>query len=88
MEAIGIKREDVADNSDVDVWPENWVPFLIFSAAATQWRTGASGAIGLDYMVIKWFMEIHKVKAKQRADTLRAIMSMESVALQFMNKKR
>lgn len=86
LEAIGIRREDVADHSDVDVWPENWKAFLVFSAAATQWRVGTC-VVGLDYVAIKWLMELHGIKRKQQVETLRAIRTMESIALGFMNKR-
>lgn len=84
---VGIKREDVEDTSDVAVWPENWVPFQILSGAVTQWRVGAGGPIGLDYGVVKWLMDLHKVKKKDHLLTLQAIRTMEAVALQLMHKK-
>ncbi len=84
LKAIGLLREDVMDTSDFEVWPENWVPFLVFSEVSTQWRVGAGGATGLDYVAVKWVMDLMKIKKKY--EVLRAIRTMESSALKTMNK--
>lgn len=84
LKAIGLLREDVMDTSDFEVWPENWVPFLVFSEVSTQWRVGAGGATGLDYVAVKWVMGLMKIKKKY--EVLRAIRTMESSALKTMNK--
>jgi hypothetical protein len=70
--------------SDFEIWPENWMPFLVFSEVSTQWRVGAGGATGLDYVAVKWVMGLMKIKKKY--EVLRAIRTMESSALKTMNK--
>ena len=62
LEAIGLLREDVEDTIDVEVWPENWVPFKVFNKVSTQWRVGAGGATGLDYSVVYSTMDRMKIK--------------------------
>ena len=84
LKAIGLLREDVEDTSDFEIWPENWIPFLVFSEVSTQWRVGPGGATGLDYGPVKWVMGMMKVKKKH--EVLRAIRTMESSALKTMNK--
>lgn len=84
LKALFLTREDVEDTSDFEVWPENWIPFLVFSEVSTQWRVGAGGATGLDYGPVKWVMGLMKVKKKY--EVLRAIRTMESSALKTMNK--
>ncbi|WP_349743930.1 DUF1799 domain-containing protein [Roseateles cavernae] len=56
MKAIGEQRHvpfSVAHLSvpagDVEVWPENWPTFKVFSRLETQWRIAPGGVIGLDY---------------------------------------
>lgn len=84
LKAFCLTREDVEDTSDFEIWPENWVPFLVFSEVSTQWRVGAGGATGLDYVAVKWVMDLMKIKKKY--EVLRAIRTMESSALKTMNK--
>jgi hypothetical protein len=84
LKAFCLTREDVEDTSDFEIWPENWIPFLVFSEVSTQWRVGAGGATGLDYVAVKWVMYLMKIKKKY--EVLRAIRTMESSALKTMNK--
>ncbi len=86
LDAIGIKREDVEDTSDFEVWPENWLPYKVFSEVNTQWRVGAAGPTGLDYGPVQWAMGLHRIPKKQQLEVLRAIRTMESSALKQMNK--
>jgi hypothetical protein len=30
LKAFCLTREDVEDTSDFEIWPENWIPFLVF----------------------------------------------------------
>ena len=84
LKAFCLTREDVEDTSDFEIWPENWMPFLVFSEVSTQWRVGAGGATGLDYVAVKWVMDLMKIKKKY--EVLRAIRTMESSALKTMDK--
>lgn len=86
LDAIGIRREDVEDTSDFDVWPENWVPYKVFSEVHTQWRAGMGGPTGLDYGPVQWAMDLHQVPKKKHLEVLRAIRTMESSALKQMRK--
>ena len=84
LKAFCLTREDVEDTSDFAIWPENWIPFLVFSEVSTQWRVGTGGATGLDYVAVKWVIDLMKIKKKY--EVLRAIRTMESSALKTMNK--
>ena len=84
LEAIGLLREDVEDTSDVEVWPENWVPFKVFNKVSTQWRVGAGGATGLDYSVV--YSTMDRMKIKKQLAVLDAIRVMEASALSTMNR--
>lgn len=81
LQAIGLEREDVTDNSDFEVWPENWLPFQIFNDVATQWRTSGGGPTGLDYGAVEWVMKLRTVPKKQRLGVLTSIRIMEASAL-------
>ena len=85
LEAIGLLREDVEDTSDVEVWPENWVPFKVFNKVSTQWRVGAGGATGLDYSVV--YSTMDRMKIKKQLAVLDAIRVMEACALSTMNRR-
>ncbi len=49
MAAFGLTPQDLGLHDDIDVWPENNQAKDVFLAVSTQWRTGMSGAVGLDY---------------------------------------
>ena len=38
------------EDDPVEVWPENYAAFDLFSMLSTQWRMGMNGPVGLDYM--------------------------------------
>jgi len=84
LQAIGLSREDVEDNSDVEVWPENWVAFKVFNKVSTQWRMGPGGPTGLDYNPLFSMMKCMKVKPTPAImDRIRVL---ESTALSIMSK--
>ncbi|HHX3461581.1 DUF1799 domain-containing protein [Citrobacter braakii] len=78
-----MKPEDVED--DVGILPSILEAFTIFSALATQWRVGASGATGLDYNVLPWMFELHGVE--DAATCMADLQIMESEALKVMHKE-
>jgi len=87
LEKIGLKREDVEDNSDFEVWPENWMPFMVFSDVSTQWIMGPGGPTGLDYTQVKWVMDLRRVGKKERLLMLQDVQVMEASALRKMAEK-
>lgn len=83
--AIGIRVEDVIDDSITDVWEENWDAFLIFGRLRTQWRTGMAGPTGLDYTLFDKLCDRFGVKNKRRQlEILDKIQVMEDAALTKM----
>ncbi len=72
------------DLDDVEVVPDVWESYLVFSAMRTQWRVGMNGATGLDYSVIPNVLELLNIKSKATIfDDLRV---MELKALELINK--
>lgn len=56
------------------MFPENWETVLMWSRMATQWRTTMDGAIGLDYNVLRWFVELYSVEEpKQMLEDLQVM---------------
>lgn len=73
------------DIDDVDVLPDVWDSYRVFSAMSTQWRTGMNGVTGLDYMPLNQVMGLLNVKDK--AAVFNDIQLMESKALELMYKR-
>ncbi|SQI39270.1 Uncharacterised protein [Providencia alcalifaciens] len=72
------------DIDDVEVVPDVWESYLVFSAMSTQWRVGMNGATGLDYSVIPNVLELLNIKNKATIfDDLRV---MELKALELINE--
>jgi len=57
----------------------------VFRACATQWRSGAGGATGLDYNVLPWLMKLQGID--DEAAALADLRVMESVALGIIHKE-
>ncbi|HHD7211028.1 TPA: DUF1799 domain-containing protein [Citrobacter freundii] len=83
LQAFGLTLEDVEE--DVGILPSIWEAFTVFSALATQWRVGASGATGLDYNVLPWMFKLHGVD--DAAACMVDIRIMENEALKVMHKE-
>ncbi|MCW2099734.1 UNVERIFIED_ORG: uncharacterized protein DUF1799 [Pseudomonas psychrophila] len=83
---FGLAPEDL--DEDVEVWPDNWPAFRLFNAMATQWRTGACGATGLDYTSIRDVAEFIGIKKKQIKEIFPDLQVMEAEALAVMAEDR
>jgi carbohydrate-binding DOMON domain-containing protein len=87
LAAIGILREDVEDHSVVEIWPDNDLPFRIFSDVRSQWRIGMNGPTALDHMVVFRYMDLLGIKPKKQLAVMKDIKVLESAALTQMNKR-
>lgn len=86
--AIGIRPEDVTDNTVTDIWEENWDAYLIFSRMRTQWRSGMAGPTGLDYTLFDSLCERFGVKKRvHQLEVLDKLQVMEDAALTTMAKE-
>lgn len=83
LASFGLTPEDVEE--EVGILPSVWEAFTVFSALATQWRVGASGATGLDYNVLPWVFQLHRVE--DAAACMADLQIMESEALKVMHKE-
>jgi hypothetical protein len=83
---IGITAEDVGPLPDVEIWPENTRAVEVFVALSTQWRTGFSGATGLDYSVLPVVFDLHGLGKAKRQAVFPDLQIMERAALNIFNK--
>lgn len=87
LQAIGITREDVANNDVVEIWPENWLPYEVFLRMRSQWHQGMGGATGLVYSSLDAVMRRSKVSEEEYDDVFDAVQVMEYAALNDMAER-
>lgn len=73
---------------EVEVWPENWSAFNLFTALSTQWRVGNNGAYGLDYNTVPAVSELIGIDKEELPFAFNGLRVMESAALQIMEADR
>ena len=71
----------------MDCWPEHQVAVAVFSKMATQWRTGFSGATGLDYGALPTVLRLAGVPRADWPALFDDIRVMERGALHLMREK-
>lgn len=76
------------ETDPIEVWPENWNTWLLFSGMQTQWYIGMNGRTGLNYLVL--FAMIDKLNlSKEESDLMFLdIQVMEYSALEEMAKHK
>lgn len=83
LSIFGLSADDLGVD-EVEVWPDNWPVFRLFNALGTQWRTGAVGATGLDYAVIREVAALIGIKKRQLPELFPDLQVMEAEALAVM----
>lgn len=83
LAALGLTAADL-DDEELEVWPCCWSAFLLFDRMSTQWRTGAGGAIGLDYSCLRDVASFLGIKKKQLAEIFPDLQVLEVEALRVM----
>ena len=68
-----------------EVWEENWPAVQMFLRCQTQWRTGMSGVIGLDYAVLRWLFTLYPVEDERAL--LENLQVIEGAVLIALNEK-
>jgi hypothetical protein len=86
MAAFGFDADDF--EVEVGVWPDCWASFECFAAMQTQWRTGMSGATGLDYVALEPVMRLQGIPKAEHKSTFEDIRTMEAAALEVMQANR
>ncbi|WP_041742284.1 DUF1799 domain-containing protein [Collimonas fungivorans] len=77
-----------ASGDAVEIWPDNLLAVNVFIQMSTQWRTGMSGATGLDYNSLPVVMRLMGVPHSDRAETFECVRSMEDAALLQMQSNK
>lgn len=81
---FGFTADDL--DGEIEVWACNADTVALFAALATQWRTGMSGATGLDYVAARLVARWLGIPVdRERFEELRA---MEAAALSAMAAAR
>lgn len=91
-ERLGIPIELIMDaegfgEDETSIYQDNAKAVMVFVDIMTQWRTGAAGAVGLDYNVLPMVFDLRKIEGEERAEVFDGVRVMESAALEAMRKK-
>jgi hypothetical protein len=65
----------------VEIWPDNLQSVNTFIALSTQWRTGMSGATGLDYTAIPGVLRMLGIARKDWPEVFEDLRVLEDAAL-------
>lgn len=76
-----------ASGPPIEVWPDNLQAVNLFITLSTQWRTGSSGVVGLDYNVLYQKMDRLKLSSDRYDDLEEEIRVMEGAALDYWAEK-
>jgi len=68
-------------SDEFEIWPDNWLAVEVFISMGTQWRTGVSGATGLDYGVLRDVMALRRVPDDDQPELFDWLRLMEGEAL-------
>lgn len=85
---MGLTLADVADQCDIETWPDTEPAIHLFIAMRTQWRTGPSGITGLDYAVIPTVMRLHSLPRQKWAGAFDDLRVMEDELLNAIAEDR
>lgn len=88
LSALGLPAQLATsfEETECEIWPQNWKTVQLFILMATQWRIGMSGATGLDYAALPMLATVHDIRLTQKR--MNGLRVMESEALRVMNEKR
>ncbi|USU01769.1 DUF1799 domain-containing protein [Pseudomonas siliginis] len=73
---------------EYEVWPDNWLAFLLFEAMSTQWRVGMGGATGLDYNALPPVASMLGMKRREIPEVFHDIRVMEAEAMLVMSESK
>jgi hypothetical protein len=86
LEAAGLTLADF-EGEAVEVWPENQRAYFLFASLQTQWRVGAGGASGLDFLVAYNRMDRLGLTPEEYDELDQDLQAMELAALAAMHVK-
>jgi hypothetical protein len=75
------------DLDHVELWPENWPAWRLFSRLATQWRIAMNGPTGLDYQPLMRLLDLEDLGPADWQDRFDDVRVLEAAALEQMRSK-
>lgn len=75
------------DLYSAEVWPCCWAAVSLMAAVSGQWRIGAAGAIGLDYNVLPFVMEMRGIPRPDWPQVFTDLTVMERAVLDLRAKE-
>jgi hypothetical protein len=84
MAALASKAEE----ESIEVWPENWLAFDLFTRLQTQWQVGMRGPTGLRYEAAYPLIDRIAKNGEQWDGLLDDLRTMEIAALNQMAQDR
>jgi hypothetical protein len=88
LAAFGLAREEVPEDADFEVWPENWRAFSVFAALSTQWTVGMNGPTGLRYEALPFALDLFEIERAAWPEVFGQIRVCEGEALRYFAERR
>lgn len=88
MAALGLTRDDVAEQFEIEVWPDTEMAIRTFIAMGTQWRTSAVGYTGMDYAALPAVFDLCRVPKRDRTDVFADLRLMEAEFLTACSERK
>ena len=90
MAQWGLCAEHLAQPSrePVGIWPDHVTPLRLFDALLTQWRMGAGGPVGLDYLALPVVARMLHVGRRALREAFDALRVCESEALAVIMERQ
>ena len=85
-DAAGFNIPFEPDDSNCEVWEENWDTVIMFLRLQTQWHNVMGQLVGLNYQSLEWFCRVYNVE--DTAAMVDGIRIMERAALTEFSKQR
>lgn len=85
--ALGLV-EDQKPSQVEYLWPENVRTWIVWNEVQTQWRTGMSGATGLDYAGVRAHLDEVGLEGDERRQVYDGIRAMERATLSALSALR
>ena len=83
---MGIELPEPEQSEHYEVEPEAWPALQLFLTVQTQWRSGPSGLLGLDYNAVRWVMELQSVA--EPLAVLDDLQVIEARVVEIVNESR
>lgn len=86
LHGTGLTVDDYAE--DIDIWPDNWSAYTVFSMLRSQWDVGFNGRTGIKYPVMFELLDRKGLCGDEWWQMFHDLREMEFSALAAMNQKK